>query len=188
MKQHFFISLSALLILSAFSRCDSTNTNTVNHTTDTVIQVQPAKSDNEVLIEESGKAIGTLIDKGIERKQYNDSVRAANKDEFWAFTIGVPFTDADKMAETFEKIKDIEGIAVFEQSDEYTIIKTGNSEEELQDLQGKLKEQLSNAKTGISHVEITNLAEKCGRKGHIVSGQNRKLKRKHPEIPCYICN
>jgi hypothetical protein len=181
--------IAALLLVSFFSNCDTTNTSTVNHTTDTIVQTVPAKSKEEVMLDEAAKLAETAINKGLENRRYKDSVHAANKDDFWVMKIGKPFKDLDKMAEAYEKIKDLEkmeNLAVFDQSGEYTIIKIGNSEEELLDLQGAVKEELRKADTDIISIKVENIL--CGRREHVVTAQSRKLKRRYPEINCYSCN
>ena len=129
-----------------------------------------------------------LISKGIDNKRYKDSVRAANKDEFWVYTIGVPFDDVDQMADAFDKLKGIDNMAVYDDDGEYTLIKTGTSREQLEDEKGNFKAALTNAGMGNYKISITDLTTKCGKRSHIKYEQSRKLKRRHSEIASYMCD
>ncbi|HEY0031325.1 MAG TPA: hypothetical protein VGC65_11240 [Bacteroidia bacterium] len=82
-----------------------------------------------------------------------------------------------------------EGMAVYQYGGEYTLIRIGSSREQLEDIKGAFKTQLAEAGFGNSKVGITNLSDNCRkRRGHIAYEQDRKLRRKHPEIACYKCN
>jgi hypothetical protein len=195
MKHNYVIYFITLFILLSFTRCDSTDSSTASNETETIAEApatpEKEKSKEEIIVDGTVKVIDALtplIEQGIQNKRHKDSTRAAEKDEFWVFTVGVPYNDINTMAEAFEKIQNIENMAVFEESGEYIIIRRGSSKEQLQDLQGSFKSALDETNIGINRIDIKNLADKCGKRGHIVSGQDRKLKRKYPEIPCYRCN
>ena len=79
-------------------------------------------------------------------------------------------------------------MAVYDNDGEYTLIKTGTSQTEMENQFGAFKTTLSNAGMGNYNLKVVNLTEFCGKKGQVKYGQGRKLRRKHPEIPAYQCD
>lgn len=79
-------------------------------------------------------------------------------------------------------------MAVYDNDGEYTLIKTGTSEEEMDNQYGTFKKTLTDAGMGSLTVKTVNLTGFCSKKGHVKYGQGRKLRKKHPEIPAYQCD
>ncbi len=195
MKNRYeFSIIGSLFILVAFCQCESSSTSTTNNNNDTIVQAEntaESKSKEQIIADgltDAAKVITPLIEKGIENKRYKDSLRAVNKESFWVYKIGVPFNDAQLLSEAYEKVKDIENIAVFDNSGEYSLICIGVSKEQLEDDKGAFKAKLIEVGINNNKVEIINLAEKCGKKGHVIYEQSRKLKRVNKYMPCYKCN
>lgn len=192
MKKRTYFFIQSIGIAIILIGCDSTTTtnNTVNNTMDTVVQqasipVEKSKDEIEVQVAEDIVELGQNI---LANKRYKDSMRIANKEEMWAYQIGVPFSDIDALSEELEKLNSIEGVAVFEDKGDYLIVKTGDSEEQLLDSLGSFKSQVKKTDPQTTKVMVINLSLKCNKKSNIKEGKARKLKRKFSEIHCYECD
>ena len=183
-----------MIMLLFLTSCETTTTNTatngsINAETQAASN-STTKSDNEALVDgvvQVIKGATPLIEKGLENRRYKDSVRMANKEEIWAYQIGIPFDNIDALSDELEKLKTIDGISVFENSDkDFLIIRNGDSQQQLSDSLGNFKSEIKKIDAQIK-VGIINLSSKCDRKSSVKTSKERKLKRRYPEIQCYKC-
>jgi hypothetical protein len=184
-----FIAGSVIIFL--FAGCDNSTTNESHETNnpihhDTIIKTKLEKSDAQ-LIAEGATAALDLAKKGLANKRAKDSLRIVSRTEYWVYVVGSPFTDLDRAAEAWRQIEDLYGASLFEQNDQYYLIKLGNSKQELMDSLGSFKTHLKQTELKNQVVEIQNLTTKCGKKEEIVFSQSRRVKRKYEEMPCYLC-
>lgn len=174
-----------------FIACESTKTEGDEpKLKDTVIVQQAAKPTEQVYVEEIGKLVGSasqLVEKGIENKRIKDSTLIAEKEEIWVYTIGVPYEDISDLITTCEKLKEIKGIAIYEHEKKFTIIKMGNSKDQLEDFLMEFKTKLDDLGIVNKKIAIINLSKKCGARESLVSHTNKKIKNKNPNLSCYKC-
>lgn len=186
-------TLGSLLIVLSFVQCESNTAKSESEQKrDTVIQTASVSKSNEQAIAENAleafKVAGPLIQQGLSNKRYKDSIRASERAEFWVIELGVPFNDMDQLSATFEKIKNLENIAVFEADGDYTLIRTGSSKDQLDLSKGLFNTQLTEAGLTNLKLQIKNLTGNCGKKGHIIINPSKKFKRKYENITCYTCD
>jgi len=190
----FYKTMGSLLIAVTFVRCENNTakSESTKEKKDTVIQTASVSKSNEQAIAENAleafKVAGPIIQQGLANKRYKDSIRASERDEFWVIELGVPFNDMDQLSTTFEKIKNLENIAVFEADGDYMLIRTGSSKDQLDLSKGLFNTQLTDAGLTNIKLQIKNLTGNCGKKGRIIINPSKKFKRKYEKVDCYTCD
>jgi hypothetical protein len=186
-------TMGSLFIAVTFVQCESNTAKSESEQKrDTIIQTASVSKSKELAIVENSlealKVAAPIIEQGLANKRFKDSIRASERDEFWVFELGVPFNDMDQLSATFEKIKNLENIAVFEEDGEYMLIRTGSSKDQLEISKGLFNTQLTEAGLTNIKLQIKDLTGNCGKKGHIIFNPSKKFKRKYEKMPCYTCD
>lgn len=121
-----------------------------------------------------------------ETDNYNDSVWKANRKKMWVYQIGLPTTDKTYLSETYDKLKNVSNIKIF-QADKKTFIlyKDGFTEKELKDSFDFFK---SKFKIIDSQFDTVDLTKYCKNRKTIVQGEGIKIKKSDVRLPCFKCN
>jgi len=142
---------------------------------------------NEELIAEvaiAGIDIGKTV---IKNMKVNDSIRLANREQMFAYKIGLPISNEDALFEAYKSLGNMESVFVLEKSrKEFYLIKyEGKTEEELS---GSLDEFKALIPPGISgSVTIINLMSLCSKRDKLMVGEAIKKRKEDIELPCLIC-
>lgn len=146
------------------------------------------KSSEEIIKEAVEASIETTKDV-IKNLKKNDSIRFANREDVYAYRLGLPIRDEDEVFELYKTLYEIENIYVVKQSrkDYYLVYYNGNSEKQLNDslevFKATLPDQIRN------EIVVLNLMELCTKsKQKLMRGEKLTKRREEAEIPCLICD
>lgn len=146
----------------------------------------PEKTDAEMIAEAIPVAID-LTKTVIKNIKINDSIKMANREQMFAYQIGLPIRHIDEVFEAYKKLDNTESVYVMEKSrKEYYLIKyEGKSENELDNGLGTFNSELPIEIAG--KAKVINLMNLCSRREKLTVGENIEKRKEDVELPCLIC-
>jgi|GEM_PF-5886092 len=196
MKRYLLNVLAVLIFASTLFSCETAPPKTndsvvvepapVNENTES--STESTTSSNEKITKEVINATVDLTKTVIKTLKVNDSIRVANREQMYAFQIGLPIRHKDNVFEEYGKLENTESIYVLEKSrKEYYIIKyEGKSQEELIDALEEYRKTIPSDLSG--GVKVINIMSLCSKRDKLMVGENLRKRKENEEIPCLICN
>lgn len=128
-----------------------------------------------------------VSDKWAYNHSRKDSIRMANREQFWVYQIGTPKKNTDELWETLKTLSDIPYLYIFKESRKsYYIVKDdGYTKEVLNDSLAQFKSRIDS--TG-SRLKIIDLMTFCSKREKIKEGDKIKEKKGDIEVRCYVCD
>jgi hypothetical protein len=116
-----------------------------------------------------------------------DSIRMANREQFWVYQIGTPKKNPDELWESLKALTDIQNLYVFKESRKsYYIVKDdGYTKDVLNDSLVRFKSRIDS--TG-NRLKIIDLMTFCSKRKKIKEGDKIKEKKGGLEVRCYVCD
>lgn len=150
----------------------------------------PGKSESssdEKIVKEVVNATVDLTKTVIKTLKVNDSIRVANREQMYAYQIGLPIRHKDEVFEAYGKLENTESVYVLEKSrKEFYIIKyEGKTKEELTDGLEDYRRSVPAALSG--GAKVINVMSLCSKRDKLMVGESLKKRKEKNEIPCLIC-
>lgn len=190
-----FINAIILLTLAGLISCDNSSPKTdtsVVVQNDTVKEESTTSSNsnttsNEKIIEEVVTASIDLTKTVIKNLKVNDSIRVANREQMFAYQIGLPIANKEDVFEEYDKLEDTESVYVLEKSrKEFYIIKyEGKTKDELNEGLEEYKKRVPSTLSGTA--KVINLMSLCSKRDKLMVGESLTMRKKNNELPCLIC-
>ena len=150
------------------------------------VPISNEKSKEEIYVE-AGMAVAEEVQKAIEQKKRNDSVRIANKQPNWVYQIGRPKISVQELWEAYEPLQGLSNLYVFKESKKsYIIIKDdGHSKQQLEESLEAFKSEVEKFET---RIEIVNLTTFCKAKEDIKQGKKIKIRKERIMLSSIECD
>lgn len=148
---------------------------------------EPKSSSNEKMVKEVVNATVDLTKTVIKTLNVNDSIRVANREQMYAYQIGLPIRHKDEVFETYAELENTESVYVLEKSrKEFYIIKyEGKTKEELMDGLEDYRKSVPSTLSG--GAKVINVMSLCSKRDKLMVGESLKKRKETNEIPCLIC-
>jgi hypothetical protein len=144
-------------------------------------------SSNEKIAKEVINATVDLTKTVIKTLKVNDSIRVANREQMYAYQIGLPIRDEDEVFEEYSKLENTESVYVLKKGrKEFYILKyEGKTNKELSD---GLEEYQKSIPSGLSGgAKVINVMNLCSKRDKLMVGESLTKRKENKEIPCLIC-
>jgi hypothetical protein len=165
-----------------------------NEVTNSPISSEPKKKSDIELIKEFADTLLRTGKDAMRAKRIKDSMELATRDEKFAYQIGFPIDDKERVFEAVEALEGIENISVFRVSnEEYYLIRFDptKTETNLKDSLVAFENEINKLRSG-SEISVINLMKFCPRKKQLEEDTplKRRKKRKKEElvIRCLFCD
>jgi hypothetical protein len=145
-------------------------------------------SSNEKIAKEVINATVDLTKTVIKTLKVNDSIRVANREQMYAYQIGLPIKDKDDVFEEYGKLENTESVYVLKKArKEYYLIKyEGKTKDELSagldDYRKSIPSDLSGG------AKVINVMSLCSKREKLMVGESLTKRKENEEIPCLICD
>ncbi len=145
-------------------------------------------SSNEKIAKEVISATVDLTKTVIKTLKVNDSIRIANREQMYAYQIGLPIKDKDEVFEEYAKLDNTEAVYVLKKSrKEFYLLKyEGKTKEELNQGLEDYKNSISPDLSGSA--KVINVMSLCSKREKLMVGDPLTKRKEKEEIPCLICN
>lgn len=185
-----FISISACMFSSCGRNSPKDDNNVVISDNTNEIQAEETKPENKSEINEIVKEVVPVVvdltKTVIKNIKINDSIKMANREQMFAYQLGLPIRHEEELFEAYHKLSNTESIYVLELRKEYYLIKyEGKSKSELETELDNVKEELSANVTGA--IKVKNLMDLCSKREKLIVGDNITRRKEEIELPCLIC-
>lgn len=155
---------------------------------DTESSTESTTSSNEKIAKEVLDATVDLTKTVIKTLKVNDSIRVANREQMYAYQIGLPIRHEDEVFEEYAKLENTEAVCVLKRSrKEFYLLKyEGKTKEELSEGLEAYKKSISSDLSG--GARVINVMSLCPKREKLMKGRNLSKRKEQEEIPCLICN
>lgn len=145
-------------------------------------------SSNEKIVKEVISATVDLTKTVIKTLKVNDSIRVANREQMYAYQIGLPIKHEDEVFEEYAKLENTESVYVLKKSrKEFYLLKyEGKPKEELNDGLEEYKKSIPSDLSG--GAKVINVMSLCSKREKLMVGESLSKRKENEEIPCLICN
>lgn len=147
-----------------------------------------ATSSNEKIAKEVINATVDITKTVIKTLKVNDSIRVANREQMYAYQIGLPIKNKDDVFEEYGKLENTESVYVLKKGrKEYYLIKyEGKSKDELsaglEDYRKSIPSDLSGG------AKVINMMNLCSKREKLMIGESLTKRKENEEIRCLICD
>lgn len=145
-------------------------------------------SSNEKIAKEVINATVDLTKTVIKTLKVNDSIRVANREQMYAYQIGLPIRHEDEVFEEYAKLENTESVYVLKKSrKEFYLLKyEGKAKEELNEGLEDYKKSIPSDLSGSA--KVINVMSLCSKREKLMVGESLTKRKQKEEIPCLICN
>lgn len=145
-------------------------------------------SSNEKIAKEVISATVDLTKTVVKTLKVNDSIRMANREQMYAYQIGLPIKDKDEVFEEYAKLDNTEAVYVLKKSrKEFYLLKyEGKTREELNEGLEEYKNSMPSELSGSA--KVINVMSLCSKREKLMVGEPLTKRKEKEEIPCLICN
>lgn len=188
------ILISSILILVFFSFCDpppksmEVQVGETNESSTQATEPESKEKSDEEVIKETVQALVTIGENVIKNKKEKDSIRIANREQLYAYRIGLPINDIDEVFEAYKALNETDNIYVLKQSkrDYYLVYYDGSGKQQLEDSLESFKTKLPD--TYSNHISVINIIDLCIRsKEKLMVGEKLTKRKEEVQIPCLTC-
>lgn len=188
------VLISSVLILVFFSFCDQppksmeVQIGETNESSTQATEPENKEKSDEEIIKETVQALVTISENVIKNKKEKDSIRIANREQLYAYRIGLPINDIDEVFEAYKTLGETDNIYVLKQTkrDYYLVYYDGSGKQQLEDSLESFKTKLPDIYN--NDISVINIIDLCAKsKEKLMVGEKLTKRKEEVQIPCLTC-